>query len=83
MPLIPVRKAVLALAPYNAPEEGRARMRLDFNENTVGCSPAFCALSPASRGTNAIYPEYQETTKRLARFFAFGRPEEMQPDKRN
>ena len=29
------------LAPYAAPEEGRAgKLRLDFNENTVGCSPA-------------------------------------------
>ena len=30
-----------AFAPYEAPEEGRAgKLRLDFNENTVGCSPA-------------------------------------------
>ena len=39
---IPCRaSAVLGLAPYDAPEEGRAgKLRLDFNENTVGCSPA-------------------------------------------
>lgn len=78
MPKIPVRKAVLGLAPYNAPEEGRAKkLRLDFNENTVGCSPAVLrALSHITAEQMAIYPEYQETTKRLARFFCV-RPEEM------
>src|SRR5882762_5755331 len=73
-----VRKAVLALAPYNAPKEGRAKkLRLDFNENTVGCSPAVLrALSRITAERMAIYAEYQETTKRLARFFRV-RPEEM------
>jgi histidinol-phosphate aminotransferase len=71
LPRIPVRKAVLALAPYNAPEEGRAKkLRLDFNENTVGCSPAVLrALSRITAEEMAIYPEYQATAKRLARFF--------------
>lgn len=78
LPKIPVRKAVLALAPYNAPEEGRAKkLRLDFNENTVGCSPMVLrALSRISAEEMALYPEYQATTKRLARFFRV-RPEEM------
>jgi histidinol-phosphate aminotransferase len=78
LPIIPVRKAVLALAPYNAPKEGRAKkLRLDFNENTVGCSPAVLrALSCMTAEEMAIYPEYQETTKRLARFFGV-RPAEM------
>jgi histidinol-phosphate aminotransferase len=77
-PMIPVRKAALALAPYNAPQEGRAKkLRLDFNENTVGCSPAVLrALSRITAEQMAIYPEYQETTRRLARFFQV-RPEEM------
>jgi histidinol-phosphate aminotransferase len=75
---IPIRKAVLGLAPYNAPEEGRAKkLRLDFNENTVGCSPAVLrALSRMTAEEMAIYPEYQATTKRLARFFGV-RPAEM------
>jgi histidinol-phosphate aminotransferase len=78
LPKIPVRRAVLAMAPYGAPEEGRARMlRLDFNENTVGCSPAVLrALSRMTAEQMAIYPEYQATTRRLARFFRV-RPEEM------
>ena len=77
-PKIPVRRAVLGLAPYNAPEEGReGKLRLDFNENTVGCSPAVLrALSRMTAEQMAIYPEYQATTKRLARFFRI-RPEEM------
>ncbi len=75
---IPVRKAVLSLAAYNAPKEGRAKkLRLDFNENTVGCSPAVLrALSRMTAKEMAIYPEYQEATKRLARFFGV-RPSEM------
>ena len=78
VPKIPVRKAVMGLAPYNAPEEGRARkLRLDFNENTVGCSPVVLrALSSMTAEEMAIYPEYQVTTKRLARFFGV-RPAEM------
>lgn len=78
LPIIPVRKAVLALAPYNAPKEGRAKkLRLDFNENTVGCSPAVVrALSRMTAQEMAIYPEYQETTKRLAHFFGV-RPAEI------
>ena len=78
LPVIPVRKAVLSLAPYRAPEEGRAeKLRLDFNENTVGCSPVVLrALSRITAEEMAIYPEYQATTKRLARFFRV-RPGEM------
>src|ERR1700737_4272569 len=78
MPKIPVRRAVAGLAPYDAPQEGRAKkLRLDFNENTVGCSPAVLrALSRITAEQMAIYPEYQETTKLLARFFRV-RPEEI------
>jgi histidinol-phosphate aminotransferase len=78
LPKILVRRAVLALAPYDAPEESRAgKLRLDFNENTVGCSPAVLrALSRMTPEQMAIYPEYQATTRRLARFFRV-RPEEI------
>src|SRR5579864_9383130 len=78
LPAIPIRKAVLGLAPYNAPEEGRAKkLRLDFNENLVGCSPKVLrALSRMTEEEMALYPEYQITTKRLARYFHV-RPAEM------
>jgi histidinol-phosphate aminotransferase len=72
------RASVLALAPYFAPEEGRAgKLRLDFNENTVGCSPAVLrALRRVSPELLAIYPEYEAATRRLARRFGV-RPAEM------
>jgi histidinol-phosphate aminotransferase len=78
LPKIPIRKAVLGLAPYNAPEEGRGRkLRLDFNENTAGCSPAVLrSLSRMTAQEMATYPEYQKTTMRLARFFGV-RPAEI------
>ena len=78
LPKIPVRRAVLAMAPYDAPEEGRAeKLRLDFNENTVGCSPAVLrALSRMTAVQMALYPEYHVTTRRLARYFRV-RPEEI------
>jgi histidinol-phosphate aminotransferase len=78
LPKIPVRRAVLGLAPYGAPDEGRGgKLRLDFNENTVGCSPAVLrALSRMTGEQMAMYPEYQVTTRRLARFFHV-RPEEL------
>ena len=77
-PAVKIRSAVLRLAPYDAPEEGRAgKLRLDFNENTVGCCPAVLrALSRMTGQEMGIYPEYQATTKRLARFFKV-RPEEL------
>lgn len=35
------REAVKRMAPYSPPTAGReGKLRLDFNENTVGCSPA-------------------------------------------
>jgi hypothetical protein len=38
---LPVRKAILDRKTYEAPAEGRwGKVRLDFNENTTGCSKA-------------------------------------------
>lgn len=70
-PRIALRRAVLRLPPYQPPVEGRAgRIRLDFNENTVGCSPAVLrALSRVSPEQLAMYPEYHAATSRLARHF--------------
>lgn len=78
VPWIPVRRAVLRLAPYRAPEEGRAgKLRLDFNENTVGCSPnVLRALARMTGKQMAMYPEYEAATARLARYFRV-KPEQM------
>jgi histidinol-phosphate aminotransferase len=75
---VPVRPCVRRLAPYIAPEEGRAgKLRLDFNENTVGCSPSVLrALRRITPEQLAIYPEYEAASKRIARHFGV-RPAEM------
>ena len=68
---VPVRRAVRQMRPYQPPLEGRTtKLRLDFNENTVGCSPAVRrALARLSRDQVAMYPEYEVARQRLARFF--------------
>ena len=37
--MLSARQAVQNLKEYHPPLAGRDGMRLDFNENTVGCSP--------------------------------------------
>ncbi len=73
------RKAVERLKKYRPPLEGRGgKMRLDFNENTVGCAPEVVrALRRAlSSDWLATYPEYDESRRTLANYFAV-EPEEM------
>ena len=70
--MIRPRKAVESLPRYRAPLEGRAgKLRLDFNENTIGCSPQ--VLRTLRRALNADwlsrYPEYDECRQALARYF--------------
>jgi len=66
------RPAVLSMAPYSPPTGGRAgKLRLDFNENTVGCSPNVIAalkdgIDPA---TLAVYPEYDSAREAIANYF--------------
>ena len=70
LPIQP-RRAVLDMRPYHPPLEGRAgKMRLDFNENTLGCAPAVRrALRRLTADQVAIYPEYETVRRKLARFF--------------
>lgn len=60
------------MAPYSPPSGGRAeKLRLDFNENTVGCSPKVIEYL-AQRLTASqlsIYPEYADAMRELAAFF--------------
>lgn len=66
------RQAVLAMAPYTPPTSGRAgKLRLDFNENTVGCSPRVAQYLKQHLDENlcSIYPEYAQTRQALSRFF--------------
>ncbi len=73
------RPAVVQMAPYSPPTAGRAgKLRLDFNENTVGCSPhVIDALQGRlEAGALAIYPEYGEAREAIARYFHV-RPEQF------
>jgi histidinol-phosphate aminotransferase len=66
------REAVLRMAPYSPPTAGRAgKLRLDFNENTVGCSPRVVEFLRRRLEADrlAVYPEYGEAKEALARFF--------------
>jgi histidinol-phosphate aminotransferase len=68
---LPVRKAILLRRTYEAPAEGRdGKIRLDFNENTTGCSPAARkALARLTTKQIATYPEYEAPTRKIARYF--------------
>jgi histidinol-phosphate aminotransferase len=68
---IPVREAVARMRPYHPPLEGRdGKLRLDFNENTIGCSPkARDAIRNLASATVSMYPEQESVRRELARFF--------------
>jgi histidinol-phosphate aminotransferase len=70
--MIRPRKAIERLQKYRPPLEGRGgKLRLDFNENTVGCAPE--VIRSLRRALNAdslsSYPEYAESRAALARYF--------------
>jgi histidinol-phosphate aminotransferase len=75
---LPVRRAILERRTYEAPAEGRSnKVRLDFNENTTGCSPAVRrALAKLTSKQIAMYPEYEAPTRRIAHYFGV-RPQEL------
>ncbi len=77
LPIQP-RRAVVNMRPYHPPLEGRAgKVRLDFNENTLGCAPAVRrALRRLTADQAAMYPEYEKVRRRLARYFRV-RPAEL------
>jgi histidinol-phosphate aminotransferase len=69
------REAVARMAPYHPPTAGRRnKLRLDFNENTVGAPPH--VLDFIKRYVTAvdlsIYPEYDHALEDLARHFSVG-----------
>ena len=66
------REAVLKMAPYSPPTAGRAgKLRLDFNENTVGASPKVIEYlrEHLTEDGLSVYPEYSEIKRELAQFF--------------
>ncbi len=66
--MINPRKAVLEMEEYNPPTSGReSYLRLDFNENNLGCSPnVIRALKKITNSSLSVYPEYGKLREALA-----------------
>jgi histidinol-phosphate aminotransferase len=67
------------MQPYSPPTAGRSgKLRLDFNENTVGCSPR--VIEAIRQGVGAeglsVYPEYGDAKAAIAQYFRVA-PEEF------
>lgn len=65
------RESILLMDPYRPPSGGRGgKLRLDFNENTVGCSPnAIRSLKNIVSADLAVYPEYEQALPKFAKYF--------------
>jgi histidinol-phosphate aminotransferase len=66
------RRAVLDMAPYRPPSGGRrGKLRLDFNENTVGAPPHVIDFIKRylTAADLSIYPEYENAFEDLSRHF--------------
>jgi histidinol-phosphate aminotransferase len=76
-PVIPARSAVARMRPYHPPLEGRdGKLRLDFNENTIGCSPLVRqAIRNLTSVAVSMYPEQESVRRELAQFFKVHRDE--------
>jgi len=73
------RKAVRDMAPYSPPTGNRRdKLRLDFNENTVGCSPRVIERlkSALDTGLLTVYPDYAKAKSALSSHFRV-KPEEL------
>lgn len=67
------------MAPYSPPTGGRAdKLRLDFNENTLGCSPRVVEYLREHLAAEAlaVYPEYAAAKQELSAFFGVA-PDEL------
>jgi histidinol-phosphate aminotransferase len=78
MKAIALRRAVSKMRPYHPPLEGRTnKVRLDFNENPIGCSPAVRgALGRLASASISSYPEQEVVRQKAARHFGV-RPGEL------
>jgi histidinol-phosphate aminotransferase len=65
--MLRAREAVLRLKEYHPPLGGRSGLRLDFNENTAGCSPRVLAkLHALDPEALAKYPEREPVERAVA-----------------
>jgi histidinol-phosphate aminotransferase len=70
------REAVRTLPSYHPPLAGRDGLRLDFNENTVGCSPRVLArLRKLGPEELAKYPEREPLEAMVAESLGIAAPE--------
>ncbi|MGH9698052.1 MAG: histidinol-phosphate transaminase [Candidatus Acidiferrales bacterium] len=70
-PPVRVRAAVERMRAYHPPLEGRDdKIRLDFNENTTGCSPRVLrALAELAAADLSMYPEQESVRREMAKFY--------------
>lgn len=67
------RARVMQMPEYHPPLGNRDRLRLDFNENTVACSPAvIAALREISAADLTRYPEREPLEKLVAEHLGVG-----------
>lgn len=70
------RAAVCTVPSYHPPLAGRDGLRLDFNENSVGCSPRVLeCLRHLSLEQLARYPEREPVEAKVAEFLRIAGPE--------
>ena len=66
------RDAVIRMAPYSPPTGGRSdKLRMDFNENTIGCSPRIAQFlrDNITQALMSVYPDYSGVRESLAPHF--------------
>jgi histidinol-phosphate aminotransferase len=67
--MLEARAALKSLHAYRPPLAGRAGLRLDFNESTIGCSPRVLSrLRSLDAEALARYPEREPVEKEVADF---------------
>jgi histidinol-phosphate aminotransferase len=75
--MLSAREAVRSLPTYHPPLASRTGLRMDFNENTLGCSPRVAEkLHAISRAALACYPERGSVEAEVASFLG-RRPDEV------
>jgi histidinol-phosphate aminotransferase len=68
--MLKARKAVLEMREYHPPLAGRTGLRLDFNENTEGCSPRVLQrIRQITAEELACYPEREPVERLVAQHF--------------
>src|SRR5712672_3157924 len=69
MEMLSVRETIVRMGSYRPPVSGRSGLRLDFNENTSGCSPRVLAkLRSLTAEALTIYPDRAPAERLIAGF---------------